>query len=125
MNIYRLGQLADQLHVSIDWLFGRTSIMELPARFSAEEAGARLGCDLKRLTITLRELASVVVRYICVHEFEIEEALRIALKVRAGVPGTLVEHNTHISWDPERFDVFDPGLGMGVLEAGWRSHGNE
>lgn len=38
MDIYRLGQLADRLHVSIDWLLGRTSIMELPAEARPKRA---------------------------------------------------------------------------------------
>jgi hypothetical protein len=30
LDIYRLVQIADQLHVSIDWLLGRSDVMELP-----------------------------------------------------------------------------------------------
>ena len=30
LDIYRLVQIADQLHVSVDWLLGRSDVMELP-----------------------------------------------------------------------------------------------
>ena len=32
LDIHRLGQIADRLDVSIDWLLGRTDVMELPER---------------------------------------------------------------------------------------------
>jgi orotate phosphoribosyltransferase-like protein len=30
LDIYRLAKIADELNVSVDWLLGRTDIMELP-----------------------------------------------------------------------------------------------
>jgi len=30
LDIYRLAQIADRLDVSIDWLLGRSDVMELP-----------------------------------------------------------------------------------------------
>jgi hypothetical protein len=30
LDIYRLGQIADALEVSIDWLMGRSNVMEMP-----------------------------------------------------------------------------------------------
>jgi transcriptional regulator with XRE-family HTH domain len=49
MDIYRLGQIADGLNVSIDWLLGRSEAMELPpvgkkkaAKKSVAQAAGRL-----------------------------------------------------------------------------------
>jgi transcriptional regulator with XRE-family HTH domain len=39
MDIYRLGQIADGLNVSIDWLLGRSEAMELPPAGVAQAAG--------------------------------------------------------------------------------------
>jgi len=33
LDIYRLAQIADRLDVSIDWLLGRTDVMDLPNRY--------------------------------------------------------------------------------------------
>jgi transcriptional regulator with XRE-family HTH domain len=30
LDIYRLAQIADRLDVSVDWLLGRSNVMELP-----------------------------------------------------------------------------------------------
>ena len=30
LDVYRLAEIADRLDVSVDWLLGRTDIMELP-----------------------------------------------------------------------------------------------
>ena len=30
LDIYRLAQIADRLDVSVDWLLGRSGVMELP-----------------------------------------------------------------------------------------------
>jgi transcriptional regulator with XRE-family HTH domain len=30
LNIYRLAQIADRLEVSVDWLLGRSDVMEVP-----------------------------------------------------------------------------------------------
>jgi hypothetical protein len=32
LDVYRLAQIADRLEVSVDWLFGRSDVMELPQR---------------------------------------------------------------------------------------------
>ena len=32
LDIYRLAQIADRLEVSVDWLLGRSEVMELPPR---------------------------------------------------------------------------------------------
>jgi transcriptional regulator with XRE-family HTH domain len=32
LDIYRLAQIADRLNVSVDWLLGRSDVMELPPR---------------------------------------------------------------------------------------------
>jgi hypothetical protein len=31
LDIYRLAQIADRLEVSVDWLLGRSDVMELPS----------------------------------------------------------------------------------------------
>jgi transcriptional regulator with XRE-family HTH domain len=31
LDLYRLAQIADRLDVSIDWLLGRSNVMELPS----------------------------------------------------------------------------------------------
>ena len=38
LDIYRLTQIADQLHVSIDWLLGRSDVMELPQTKNSKHA---------------------------------------------------------------------------------------
>jgi hypothetical protein len=38
LDIYRLVQIADYLHVSIDWLLGRSDVMELPKGEKAKRA---------------------------------------------------------------------------------------
>ena len=30
LDVYRLAQIADRLNVSVDWLLGRSNVMELP-----------------------------------------------------------------------------------------------
>ena len=32
LDVYRLAQIADRLEVSVDWLLGRSDVMELPQR---------------------------------------------------------------------------------------------
>jgi len=36
LDIRRLGQIADKLDVSIDWLLGRTTVMKMPEDFEPE-----------------------------------------------------------------------------------------
>ena len=38
LDIYRLCQIADQLHVSLDWLLGRSDVMEMPKDEKAKRA---------------------------------------------------------------------------------------
>ena len=67
----------------------------------------------------------MVVRHIRVHVFKIEEALRAALKMGAGVPGALAKYDPPIAWNAECLDVFDPGLRVRVVKARWRGYGDE
>ena len=38
LDVYRLAKIADTLDVSVDWLLGRSDVMELPKAKSAEKA---------------------------------------------------------------------------------------
>ncbi len=40
LDVYRLAQIADQLDVSVDWLLGRSDMMELP-KAKADRASRR------------------------------------------------------------------------------------
>ncbi len=38
LDVYRLAQIADRLNVSVDWLLGRSEIMELPTELVRRRA---------------------------------------------------------------------------------------
>ena len=38
LDVYRLAQIADRLDVSVDWLLGRSDVMELPQEESSKRA---------------------------------------------------------------------------------------